>query len=387
MRSSGNDRVETADSKGSDADALAGLRVLNLSPSLGGAFVGQFFADFGAEVVLVEPAGGGPLRREAGWPIWSRGSKSLEASLDDPAVQGLARRADLVIDTFRPGVLERHDLGHDQLAAENPRLVTTAITAFGRNGPMAKLKGYEGVVMAKIGAYDQFSALLTRPGPGFATVPYCTASAAQLAISGALVALYEREKSGVGQRVDTTLLQAIAAHDTWNWMVAHWGRKYPEAFKTAPVVDPSRRVPNSWLSYGLLQGLSKDGRWMQFSQATPGRIPISTGASPSGSGCWARCGPRPSPSGRRRSTPTPTSSPRCSARGPSCCAIRRSSMTDRRRSPRSPGSARSASPSPSCGWEGRRARRCARRRRCARERGRPNRPRPDPVRPGCRWRA
>jgi len=261
--------VEMADSDGTGRDALAGLRVLNLSSTLGGAFVGQFFADFGAEVALVEPKGGSPLRRQAGWPLWARGSMSLEASLDDPAVQALARRADLLIDTFRPGVLERHGLGHEQLSVENPRLVTTAITAFGREGPMAKLKGYEGVVMAKIGAYDQFSVLLTRPGPGFATVPYCTASAAQLAIAGALVALYEREKSGLGQRVDTTLLQAIAAHDTWNWMVSHWGRKYPEAFTTAPVVDPSRKVPNSWLSYGLLQGLSKDGRWLQFSQATP----------------------------------------------------------------------------------------------------------------------
>lgn len=250
-------------------EALGGLRVLNLSNTLGGAFVGQFFADFGAEVVLVEPNGGSPLRAQAGWPIWSRGSQSLEAGLDDPAVKGLARRADLVIDTFRPGVLERFGLAHEQLAEVNPRLVTTTITAFGRSGPLANYKGYEAIVMAKIGALDGYAALHRRTGPGFATVPFCTTSAGQLAIAGALVALYEREKSGRGQRVETTLLQAIAAHDTWNWMVAHWVRKFPEAFKAAPVINTTRRVPNSWLSYGLLQGLTKDGRWMQFSQATP----------------------------------------------------------------------------------------------------------------------
>jgi len=250
-------------------EALGGLRVLNLSSTLGGAFVGQFFADFGAEVALVEPKGGSPLRRQAGWPIWARGSRSLEASLDDPAVQALARRADVLIDTFRPGVLERHGLGHEQLSVENPRLVTTAITGFGRKGPLARLKGYEGVVMAKIGGHDQFSALVQRPGPGFASVPNCTASAAQLAIAGALVALYEREKSGFGQRVDTTLLQALAAHDTWNWMITHWARKYPDAYTAAPVINAARQVPNSWLRYGLLQALSKDGRWLQFSQATP----------------------------------------------------------------------------------------------------------------------
>ncbi len=251
------------------ADALGGLRVLNLSQAFGGAFVGQFFADFGAEVVLVEPPGGSPLRSQPAWPLWLRGSKSLEASLDDPAVQTLARNADVLIDTFRPGVLERHGLGHDQLAVHNPRLITTSITGFGRKGPYAKLKGYEGVVMAKIGAYAQFSAMGSRPGPAFATVPYCTASAAELAITGALVALYERESSGLGQHVDTTLVQAIAAHDTWNWMISFWASKFPDAFTAAPVVSTARRVPNSWLSYGLLQGLTKDGRWLQFSQASP----------------------------------------------------------------------------------------------------------------------
>jgi len=254
---------------GKTASALGGLKVLNLSNTLGGAFVGQFFADYGAEVVLVEPPGGSPLRGQAGWPIWARGSRSLEASLDDPAVRALALGADVLIDTFRPGVLERHGLGHEQLAAENPRLVTTSITGFGRTGPLSKLKGYEGVVMAKIGAYSQFAALGNRPGPGFASVPYCTASAGQLAIVGALVALFERETSGVGQRVDTTLVQAIAAHDTWNWMITFLAAKYNQAFAAAPVVNAGRRVPNSWLSYGLLQGLTKDGRWLQFSQASP----------------------------------------------------------------------------------------------------------------------
>lgn len=255
--------------EGMRVDALGGLKVLNLSNTLGGAFIGHFFADFGAEVVLVEPKGGSPLRNEAGWPIWARGSKSIEAALDDPAIQRLAYDADVLIDTFRPGVLEKHGLGHEQLAAHNPRLVTVSITAYGRNNPYANLKGYEGLVMAKIGAYSQFSMMAGRKGPAFASVPYCTASAAELAITGALVALYEREKSGAGQHVETTLVQAIAAHDTWNWMISHWARKFPEAFQAVPVINTERPVPNSWLSYGLLQALSKDGRWLQFSQATP----------------------------------------------------------------------------------------------------------------------
>jgi crotonobetainyl-CoA:carnitine CoA-transferase CaiB-like acyl-CoA transferase len=243
--------------------------VLNLSSTLAGAMIGQFFADYGAEVVMVEPPGGSHLRTQAGWPTWARGSKSIEATLDDATVRRIAVASDVVIDTFRPGVTERHNLGYDDLARENSRLVYVSVTAFGREGPLSRLKGYEGVVMAKIGAYSQFSALVDRDGPAFATVPYCTVSAAHLAITGTLVALYEREQSGVGQRVETTLVQGIAAHDTWNWMIAFWARKFSDAFTQVPTVNEQRRIPNSWLAYGLLVGLSADGRWLQFSQATP----------------------------------------------------------------------------------------------------------------------
>jgi crotonobetainyl-CoA:carnitine CoA-transferase CaiB-like acyl-CoA transferase len=246
---------------------LAGLRVLNLSSSnLAGAMLGQFFADYGATVDLVEPKGGSPLRRQAGWPIWARGSRSIEADLDDPAVAALAAKADILIDTFRPGVLERHNLGHDQLAPGNRRLISVSITGFGRTGPYANLKAYEGVVMAKIGAYTQFNDMVNREGPAFATVPYCTISAAMLGFGGALAALYERETSGVGQRVETTLLQAIAAHDCWNWMITFLARKYPDAFQAVPMIDKVRRVPNAWVKYGMLQAFSADGRWLQFSQ-------------------------------------------------------------------------------------------------------------------------
>jgi crotonobetainyl-CoA:carnitine CoA-transferase CaiB-like acyl-CoA transferase len=251
------------------AGALAGLRVVNLSPSLGGASVGQFFADHGAEVVLVEPPGGSPLRSAAGWPIWARGSKSLEARLDDPAVRALALGADVLIDTFRPGVLERHGLGHQELSRENPGLVTVSITGFGRDNPLSHLKGYEGLVMARLGAYTQLGDLVTRPGPAFATVPSATLSAAYLAFTGTLTALYERETSGLGQRVDATLVQGLAAHDCWNWMVTFWARKYPDAFVAAPIVNTTRRVPNSWLRFATCQALTKDGRWLQFSQSTP----------------------------------------------------------------------------------------------------------------------
>ncbi|HUZ10332.1 MAG TPA: CoA transferase [Acidimicrobiales bacterium] len=253
--------------------ALRGLRALILSPSLVGALVAQFLADNGAEVVIVEPVAGSPLRAAAAWPAWSRGSKSIELDLHEASARAvaasLAGDADVVFEAFRPGVVERWGLGYEQLAAVAPGLVYASVTGFGRHGPLARLKAYEGIVMAKIGAYDQFGVLVDRPGPAFPSVAYCSFSAAQLALQGILAALFERERSGLGQRVDTTLVQGIAAHDVFNWMVRLVALRYSEAFAEVPPVDPRTQVPNSWMAYALMIGLSADGRWLQFSQATP----------------------------------------------------------------------------------------------------------------------
>ena len=251
---------------------LSGLRIVNLSSTLVGAFAGQVLSDFGAEHILVEPPGGHPMRSQPGWPVLARGSRSIEIDLGDrsaaASVVALAQSADVVVETFRPGVAERLGLGYDELSKRNPRLVYAGVTGFGRTGPLSQLKGYEGVVMAKIGGYDQFHSLVDRPGPGFPAIPYCSISAAHMALQGILAALCERERSGLGQRVDTTLVQGIAAHDVFNWMVRLIAHRYSAAFTEVPVVDPATQVPNGWMSYALLVALSADGRFLQFSQAT-----------------------------------------------------------------------------------------------------------------------
>jgi crotonobetainyl-CoA:carnitine CoA-transferase CaiB-like acyl-CoA transferase len=204
--------------------------------------------------------------------VWARGSKSIELDLKDP--EGLARArqlattADVFVDTSRPDVMDRLGLGFGQLSPANPRLVYCSVTGFGRTGPLSKLKGYEGVVMAKIGGYDQFTVLVDRPGPAFPSVSYCSFSAAQLAVQGILAALVERTRSGLGQRVDATMVQAIAAHDVFNWMISVISQRFAGAFTEVPPVDPRTQVPNSWMAYALMVGYTADGRWVQFSQAT-----------------------------------------------------------------------------------------------------------------------
>jgi crotonobetainyl-CoA:carnitine CoA-transferase CaiB-like acyl-CoA transferase len=251
--------------------ALEGLRVLDFTTTFPGALVTQLFSDFGAEVVMVEPRGGNPMRNRPAAPFWFRGKKSIKLDLKDPADQDVARTlalgSDVVVETWRPGVAERLGLGYDELATANPGLVYGSITGFRRDGPYAQMKGYDGVVMAKIGSMGPLR-LSDRPGPSFCATPAASFSSAQTLLHGLLAALYERENSGAGQHVETTLWQGLSAHDCWNWLQRMVAARYPDAYTAVPRVNETRRVPNGWLSFRLLIGLSKDGRWMQFSQTS-----------------------------------------------------------------------------------------------------------------------
>jgi crotonobetainyl-CoA:carnitine CoA-transferase CaiB-like acyl-CoA transferase len=251
---------------------LAGLRVVDLSNTLTSAHASGLLADFGAEVVHVEPPGGSPLRSQPAYPFWARGKQSIVLDLHDADDQRTARElalaADVVIETFRPGVVERFGLGYDQLAPGNPRLVFASVTAFGRTGPYAQVKGYDGLMMALLGGHNVMGAVAAREGPAYCAVPYGSWSAAQTVLHGILTALYERESSGVGQRVDTTMVQAFAGHDPWNALIFHMVSQFPEAFSAARLAEPGADVPDNPLFFRLAVALTKDGRWLQFSQTT-----------------------------------------------------------------------------------------------------------------------
>jgi crotonobetainyl-CoA:carnitine CoA-transferase CaiB-like acyl-CoA transferase len=251
------------------AGPLAGLRVLDFSTTAAGAQASQTLADFGAEVVHVEPPGGSQLRAQPSYPFLARGKKSivldLHAEADRAVARTMASGADVVIETFRPGVMERLGLGYEDLRPANPGLVFGSVTGFGRTGPYAAAKGYEGLVMARIGALSASGGMVTRPGPAHVSVPYGTYGASQLLLTGILAALHERRSSGLGQRVDTSLVKGVAALGTWNWYQHILVTKFPEAFSQTAAVDPTG-VPMSPIFFMLLIGLTKDGRWLQFSQ-------------------------------------------------------------------------------------------------------------------------
>jgi crotonobetainyl-CoA:carnitine CoA-transferase CaiB-like acyl-CoA transferase len=261
--------AETTDDR---TGPLSGLKVLDLSNSPAGAQASQTLADFGAEVVMVEPPGGSALRLQPSFPFVARGKRSIVLDLADDGdrttARALAVGADVVIETFRPGVAERLGLGYDELATENPRLVFGSVTAFGRVGPYAGVKGYEALVMARTGALSVSGAMVTRPGPAHVSVPFASYGASQLLLTGILSALHERERSGMGQRVDTSLVKGLGALGTWNWYLRVVLNKYPDAFTPSSPVSPDG-VPLTPLMFMLLIGLSKDGRWLQFSQVQP----------------------------------------------------------------------------------------------------------------------
>lgn len=254
------------------SSALDGLVVVEVSGTLTGTIVSGFLADFGAHVTIVEPLDGSPLRSERAWPFWGRGKHSCLIDLDEAKgrdeLARLAADADVVVETLRPGSAEAMGLKYRDLAQNNPGLVYASVTGFGCENPWSRFKAYEPVVMAKTGGLTAFGNLTSRDGPAFVSTPYCSFSAAQLALHGILAALIERESSGVGQRVETTLSQGLLAHDPWNWLLKALVDRFDQAFLSAPPFDEKNLAPNSHMMLRLMVGLSADGRWMQFSQST-----------------------------------------------------------------------------------------------------------------------
>jgi len=251
---------------------LAGLRVVDLSTTLPGALATQFLADAGADVILVERPGGSPLRKLAGWPALARGKRSIELDLHDGAdrevLSGLLAGADVLVTTFRPQTSARFGLTAGELSRVNPRLVSAAITGWGSSGPLAHLKGYEGMVAAKIGLFHAKRNLVQRPGPAFSAVPWASWGAAQSALHGIMAALIERESSGRGQHVEADLVRGLASLDTWGWFTELVGIRWPGAYEVQETFSPEGE-PQAPLLYPLLVAPTKDGHWLQFAQVEP----------------------------------------------------------------------------------------------------------------------
>jgi len=191
---------------------LDGVRVVDLTSYIAGSYGAMMLADLGADVVKVEAIEGDSFRELSGFYGWNRGKRSLAVNLKEPdgraIVHRLARHADVVMENMRPGVVERLGVDYETLRAINPRLVYSTVTAFGSDGPYKDRPGFDPLLQAMGG-------LMTLQGFGAApqylriapTDYYCAA----LACQAILAALFVRERTGRGQRVQTSLLQAVLA--------------------------------------------------------------------------------------------------------------------------------------------------------------------------------
>jgi formyl-CoA transferase len=203
---------------------LAGVKVLELGTLIAGPFAARFLGEFGAEVIKIEdPKGGDPLRKwrklypEAGgtslwWAVQARNKKSvtinLKAEEGKEIVRRLAKEADIVVENFRPGQLEKLGLGYDVLSAENPGLVMVRLSGYGQTGPYRDRPGF-GAIAESMGGLRHITGYPDLPPPRIG-ISIGDSIAALHGVIGALMALHHKQvNGGKGQVVDVALYEAV----------------------------------------------------------------------------------------------------------------------------------------------------------------------------------
>lgn len=260
------------------ATALEGLRVVDLTRVLAGPLCTQMLADNGAQVVKIEPPGGdetrhlGPPYDEMGHSAYfaalNRGKKAISLDLSQSDAQEVLHRllqdADVLVENFLPGTMEKWGLGYeDVLAPRYPRLIYCAISGFGRDGPLGGLPGYDAVLQAQCGLMSingESATGATRMG-----IPIVDHLTGYVALTGILMALCSRHQSGAGQRVEATLydtaLSLLLPHAS-NWFAS---KKTPGLLGSAhPNIAPydKFRARDGHVFIGILN----DGQFRRFGQ-------------------------------------------------------------------------------------------------------------------------
>ena len=200
---------------------LKGLKVIELGTLIAGPFCARILAEFGAEVIKIEsPDGGDPLRQwrklykgtSLWWFVQARNKKSVTVNLKSPQGQEILRKlvkdADIVVENFRPGALEKWGLGWDRLSAINPGLVMVRLSGYGQTGPYRDMTGF-GAIGESMGGIRFLTGYPDRP-PVRVGISLGDSIAAMYGVIGALMAIYHRQKNrGRGQVVDVALYESV----------------------------------------------------------------------------------------------------------------------------------------------------------------------------------
>ncbi len=254
--------------------ALAGLRLIETGQLIAGPFCGQLMADHGAEVIKVEPPGAGDPMRQWGQkkPVWfpviGRNKKSITLNLREPRGQALLKqlviKSDFLLENFRPGTLEKWQLGYDVLSALNPGLILVRVSGYGQTGPYSNRAGY-GSIGEAMGGMRYLAGDPATP-PSRIGLSIGDSLAATYACLGALMALQHRHKTGKGQIVDSAIYEAVLA------MMESTVPEYTEAGfvrertgSILPKIAPSNVYPTS--DGEILIGANQDSVWKRMAEA------------------------------------------------------------------------------------------------------------------------
>jgi crotonobetainyl-CoA:carnitine CoA-transferase CaiB-like acyl-CoA transferase len=263
------------------AGPLSGLRALDLSWGIAGPMATMLLGDLGADVVKIEPPGGDPFRSQLGYKTWQRGKRSAILDLKDPAdlatFKSLATHADILVESFAPGVTKALGVDYETLRALNPRLIYTSITAYGRDNEHADRPGYDLLVAARTGlnwehrGWPEGNVLHMargedplpdldppyasrqgppRPGPMTTASPAPSLGAFYSAVTAIIAAVVARDSTGEGQWVETTLFQGACAAAAMVWQRAE---------------NPHAEGHNVWITSSKTHKghfECKDGRWI-----------------------------------------------------------------------------------------------------------------------------
>ena len=223
---------------------LKGLRVLDFGHYIAGPAVGMILADQGAEVIRIDPPGGLRWKNHAN-AILGRGKKSIVLDLKTShglkTAQDLAARSDLLVENFRPGVMDRLGLGADQLMEVNPSLVYLSLPGFSsRDVDLRTTKAFEGVIAAASGQFTDMglSRVLMGINPSFTPLPLASAYAATLGATAAVLALNKRKRTGYGEKIEVPLASALLEGLVYNAMYVE---NYPDRYKSPREWEIERR--------------------------------------------------------------------------------------------------------------------------------------------------
>jgi len=227
----------------SNGGALAGLRVIDLTQVMAGPFCTMLLADFGADVIKIEPPNGDSTRTMPGavgtdspsFNAVNRGKRSVVLDLKSEegvgAVKALVRSADVFVENYRPGALDKLGLGYAELSAINPRLIYASISGYGQTGPQRHKGGFDLVAQGVSGIMSVTGE--PEGAPVKSGIPLTDLGAGMFATIGILAAVEYRHRTGKGQLVDTSLLDAGVGLSVWESTQYFSGRGIPERLGSA----------------------------------------------------------------------------------------------------------------------------------------------------------